>query len=108
AAARPYTCGASGLVSADRLEDLLAAPFGLDGGLRAHRQLALLNELTAHHVARCGPYARIVERLFGVDAMHAATLVSVPWIPVSLFKTLDLQSVPDDEILRVLHSSGTT
>ncbi|MGK5675981.1 acyl-protein synthetase [Micromonospora sp. URMC 106] len=63
--------------------------------------------LLAHHRRHCPPYARILDALGGADG-DAATLADLPWLPVRLFKTRKLASVPDDEVIRVLTSSGTT
>ena len=35
-------------------------------------------------------------------------MADLPWLPVRLFKTLTLKSIPDDEVFKVLTSSGTT
>lgn len=66
-----------------------------------------LEELTAWHRARCPDYARIVDRLWP-DRAPARELADLPWLPVGLFKRRTLQSVPDDRVFRVMHSSGTT
>jgi ribosomal protein S28E/S33 len=63
--------------------------------------------LLAHHRRHCPPYARILDALGGADG-DVATLADLPWLPVRLFKTRKLASVPDDEVIRVLTSSGTT
>ncbi|MGA5300932.1 acyl-protein synthetase [Nucisporomicrobium flavum] len=64
-----------------------------------------LSELTEHHRARCAEYDRI---LSASGFTSAATVADLPWLPVRLFKTLTLKSVPDDEVFKVLTSSGTT
>ncbi|MEH1102518.1 LuxE/PaaK family acyltransferase [Micromonospora sp. CPCC 205561] len=63
--------------------------------------------LLAHHRRHCPPYARILDALGGAEG-DAATLADLPWLPVRLFKTRKLASVPDEEVIRVLTSSGTT
>lgn len=80
--------------------------FGLD---RAHKRAWLLdglNRLTAHHQARCLPYARVLEGLWPVAP--APSLEAVPWLPVRMFKLLDLKSIEDSQVSRTLVSSGTT
>ena len=69
--------------------------------------LARLNALTAHHRARCAPYARLLEVLHPGTA-PADRLAALPYLPVGLFKRHRLASVPDDEVFKVLTSSGTT
>lgn len=66
-----------------------------------------LNRLTRHHTAHCAEYARMMEALWP-GAGSATALESVPWLPVRLFKMLDLKSVPSEQVSRTLVSSGTT
>ncbi|PRY29579.1 acyl-protein synthetase [Pseudosporangium ferrugineum] len=67
-----------------------------------HKELA---ELTEHHRAHCAEYDRI---LTASGFTSAATVADLPWLPVRLFKNLKLKSIPDDEVFKVLTSSGTT
>ena len=39
---------------------------------------------------------------------EARDLAAIPYLPVALFKWLELRSVPNDEVFKVLTSSGTT
>ena len=66
-----------------------------------------LNVLTAHHRARCASYDRLVQILHH-DAPPATTLAEVPYVPVGVFKSHELRSIPQSEVFRVLTSSGTT
>lgn len=65
-----------------------------------------LNALVSYHRQSCPPYDRIVDALGVCDA--AETLAELPWLPVRLFKTKKLVSVPEDQVIRVLTSSGTS
>jgi hypothetical protein len=66
-----------------------------------------LNGLTHHHYQRSEAYKRLLDRARG--GLHSAeTIDQVPYVPVSLFKTHRLQSVPDTAIRNVLTSSGTS
>ena len=72
------------------------------------KEQLLLKELVTlvdHHRANCAPYARILSASGFVAAQSIAEL---PWLPVRLFKNLELKSIPDDEVFKVLTSSGTT
>jgi len=75
---------------------------------QAAKEEVLLKELSAlveHHRERCEPYARIL----AANAYSGASSVAeLPWLPVRLFKNLELKSIPDDEVFKVLTSSGTT
>lgn len=70
--------------------------------------LRSLNALTAHHRAASPTYARMIDALFGDRGADAPDLASVPFLPVGIFKSHQLQSIPDSEIATVLVSSGTT
>ncbi|WP_018253313.1 LuxE/PaaK family acyltransferase [Salinispora mooreana] len=65
-----------------------------------------LNALVSHHRRSCPPYARIMDALDVSE--EAPTVAELPWLPVRLFKTKKLVSVPEDQVIRVLTSSGTT
>ena len=84
----------------------LAAPYGLPATEKQRRLLDALNTLTAWHTERCEPYRHMVQRMF--DAALPAAREALPFLPVRLFKTLDLASVPREQIFKTLTSSGTS
>jgi len=95
-------------MSDDRLHGLLEVPpFGLAPADKERRLTAELAELTAHHRARCAEYRRITDVL-GPGDRRPETLAEVPWLPIGLFKSHALKSVPDADVSTVLTSSGTT
>ena len=58
---------------------------------------------------RCEPYRNVLHRVFGnADRRVDRALEDVPFLPVTLFKTHTLSSVPEAEVVKVLTSSGTT
>lgn len=63
-----------------------------------------IHELTKHHRNACNAYDDICN---GVSGLWTAEDEG-PFLPVSVFKDLDLMSVPEDQIRRKLTSSGTT
>jgi phenylacetate-coenzyme A ligase PaaK-like adenylate-forming protein len=69
--------------------------------------LERLAELTAHHRAACPPYARMLDAFWPGSALPAS-LAEVPWLPVGVFKSHELRSVPRDQVVKTLTSSGTT
>jgi hypothetical protein len=84
-------------------------PFSLPQAEKRARLLPMLRELTSYHVERCVPYLNVVDRVFGgVDRLRIERLEDVPFLPVTLFKTHTLSSVPDSQVVKVLTSSGTT
>jgi len=77
---------------------------------RAEKEALLvdgLNRLTTHHQQRCPEYARILGAAYR-GSSSAACVVDVPYLPVSLFKSLELKSVDDGDVFKVMTSSGTT
>ncbi len=79
--------------------------FTLPQAEKEARLLGELSALTDFHRANCEPYDRILTAS-GFSA--ASDISALPWLPVRLFKTLELKSIPDDEVFKVLTSSGTT
>lgn len=90
------------------LEELLKQPpYSLP---QADKEKMLLHELTTlgeHHRAHCNEYDRLCRMLFP-DAGAAASLDELPYLPVGLFKERLLSSVAEDQVFKVLLSSGTT
>jgi hypothetical protein len=80
--------------------------FTLPQAAKEERLLAELTDLVAHHRRGCPPYAAILDAL-GDPGGHAST-ADLPWLPVRLFKTHTLRSVPAEDVVKVLTSSGTT
>ncbi|MEV4110819.1 acyl-protein synthetase [Nonomuraea sp. NPDC049695] len=73
------------------------------------REAALASELAAlteRHRQACPPYRRILDAIAARPPYER--LVELPWLPVRLFKTHELRSVREDQVFRVLTSSGTT
>jgi len=93
----------------DLIERLLAEPqYSLGAPAKSALLLEELRRLTARHRSHCEPYRMILDGLGNVDAPAITALDRIPFLPVRLFKTIKLQSVPDSEVLKVLTSSGTT
>jgi len=91
----------------DPLDALLDRPaFGTHQAEREAALFPLLRDLTEWHRTRCAPYARLLaaRESLAVPVRSA----DLPWIPVGLFKSHELVSVPVDEVFRTLTSSGTT
>ena len=78
---------------------------------QAQREADLRDELVAlteHHRARSVQYRRILDAIGHPAGRAYERVADLPWLPVRLFKTHALKSVPDDEVFKVLTSSGTT
>lgn len=66
-----------------------------------------LVELTKLHQENCPEYARILESInFDIDQVKSYK--DLPFLPVRLFKELELRSVPKEEVVKTMTSSGTT
>ncbi|MBI1353746.1 MAG: acyl-protein synthetase [Acidobacteria bacterium] len=89
-------------------EQLLELPvYGVPQADKDRILTAELNELTAHHRAHCEPYARLLAQLAPGDA-DANAPWETPYLPVGLFKSHALASVPPEDVQLVMTSSGTT
>ena len=68
---------------------------------------SLLDDLTQLHQKNCEPYRKIVESFF-CEYQPMSFIEQVPFIPIGLFKQIELKSVPSSSIVRTLKSSGTS
>lgn len=68
---------------------------------------SLLDDLTQLHQENCAPYRQIVESFF-CEYQPKSSIEQVPFIPIGLFKQIELKSVPSSSIVRTLRSSGTS
>ena len=66
-----------------------------------------LGDLTRRHYAGCPEYRKILD-LMGFDTNRVTRPEDFPFLPVRLFKEYDLLSVPREEIVKVMTSSGTS
>ena len=90
------------------LEGFLAeGPYALDRAAKGKKILPELLRLTAGHYDRCRPYRRILDGL-GADLAAVKSVADLPFLPVALFKRLELVSVAPAEVVKTLTSSGTT
>ncbi|GIG60765.1 acyl-protein synthetase [Longispora fulva] len=82
--------------------------FTLTQAEKEARLLPQLAELTERHRAGGAEYARILAATGHGPGRGYDRIGDLPWLPVRLFKTHQLKSIPDDEVFKVLTSSGTT
>lgn len=69
--------------------------------------LNYIMQLCNYHTNRCKDYNEIVSRLFS-NWSNASTLEQIPYIPIRLFKQLDLISIERQSIFKTVTSSGTS
>jgi hypothetical protein len=70
--------------------------------------LSEFSQLDQWHHAHCVPYRKILDGIGYSNASQLTDYTQIPFLPVGLFKNVDLLSIPRDEIVRTLTSSGTT
>lgn len=85
----------------------MSAAYAEPQARKSARLAAELTRLVHHHRAACEPYRRIVD-LVVPGFERAERVVDVPHLPVALFKTHELRSIPREEVFKTLTSSGTT
>lgn len=91
-------------------ELMTPAQYSLGAADKQRLLVPALDDLTAWHRERSPEYDRILSAL-GAGAAGArgtGRLEDVPFLPVGLFKSHLLQSVPEDEVFKTMTSSGTT
>ena len=93
----------------DFTEELLAMPpFSINRVKKEELLLRSMSELTQLHELNCLEYGRILKHLNKSRNWDYSSLTNIPFLPVRIFKHLELRSVPGDEIFKVMSSSGTS
>lgn len=89
-------------------EDILPIPpYSLAREEKRTLLLERLRALTVLHYAQCEPYRRMLDTQSVVpDTIDS--IEAIPFLPVSLFKTLALKSIADEDVVKTMTSSGTT
>jgi len=82
--------------------------FQLDSIEKNSVYLKAMSELTTHHQLRCMKYDRFVKNLELSLKWDMKSLDSIPFIPVRLFKELELSSIDASQIFKIMYSSGTS
>jgi len=88
-------------------EILAIEPYSLNKKEKGDFLLEIMGDLTRHHNDNCPEYRRILDAL-GTKAESFISLEAVPFLPVRIFKEFDLRSVGNDNIVKIMTSSGTT
>lgn len=84
----------------------MTVPYHLTQTEKEQQLLEKLNELTKWHCENCIAYKAMLEK--SGASVKVNRLEDVPFLPVQLFKLMDLKSIPDADVVKVLTSSGTT
>lgn len=88
-------------------ELLEIAPYSLGKEEKNKVLTERLVELTKHHYEKCIPYRKMLNAL-GKDMGNVKDYYDIPFLPVRLFKDLELRSVEKEEVFKTMTSSGTT
>jgi phenylacetate-coenzyme A ligase PaaK-like adenylate-forming protein len=89
------------------LTDVMQWPvYGLDPAIKSSLLLDELNALTTHHANGCESYQDILKKLW--VRCEAKDLKDIPFLPVRLFKHERLLSVPTEDVVKTMTSSGTS
>lgn len=87
--------------------DFSDIPYHLEKTEKQPKLLRILNELVQWHRDRCNSYRMVLDALPDT-CIPAASLEKIPLLPVQIFKMNKLSSVPENEVVKTLTSSGTT
>lgn len=88
-------------------EIIAIPPFSLNADEKEKVLTERLCELTEYHMAHCVPYSRILNAVvYRNDKI--STYTELPFIPVRLFKEMELKSVSEDGVVKTMTSSGTS
>lgn len=89
-------------------EELLQiSPYSLDKAEKEKLLTDRLVELTEYHKQNCPEYADILDTL-SYGERETGSYKDLPFLPVRLFKELSLKSVPQEEVVKTMTSSGTS
>ncbi|MGE7927664.1 acyl-protein synthetase [Lysinibacillus xylanilyticus] len=84
----------------------MTVPYHLVQAEKESELVVKLNELTRWHFENCHEYKSMLEKSNAL--LEASCLEEVPFLPVQLFKQMNLKSVSQENVVKVLTSSGTT
>lgn len=80
--------------------------YGLSHDQKSQALFLALQDLTRWHNGQCSEYHAVLSKVYKFQ--QAAALSELPFLPVRLFKHHKLLSIPQDEIIKTMTSSGTS
>ncbi|MCS5503265.1 acyl-protein synthetase [Lysinibacillus sp. A4] len=84
----------------------MIVPYHLKQAEKEQQLLEKLNTLTKLHVENCKEYKAMLKK--SNMLIEANSIKEVPYIPIQLFKLMDLKSISQENVIKILTSSGTT
>lgn len=88
-------------------EILQIEPYSLSKAEKDKLLTDRLVQLTEMHKEQCSDYSHMLDAI-GYSKKKIKSYIDLPFLPVRMFKELDLKSVPQDDIVKTMISSGTT
>ena len=88
-------------------EIIKISPYFLDEKEKNELLTTRLAELTRHHIESCPEYRKMM-RVIDFDIDGIENYKDIPFLPVRLFKEMKLKSIPQDDVVKTMTSSGTT
>lgn len=82
-------------------------PYSLGKTEKEQLLLEQLRELTEMHRGKCVKYANYLDTI-GYCSDRARTLEEIPFLPIRIFKELNMKSISDENIFKTMMSSGTS
>ena len=82
-------------------------PYSLNKSEKEKLLLKQMNLLTERHRKYCKEYASYLDAI-GYKDYRAKTLSEVPFVPIRVFKELELKSILDEDVFKTMMSSGTS
>ncbi|WP_114418149.1 acyl-protein synthetase [Marinospirillum perlucidum] len=87
---------------------LQGEPYNLQKQEKQPILLEGLNELNAWHHQNCTEYSNLLDAIGMEPPWYTKSVTETPYLTVPLFKQLELKSISEEDVFKVLHSSGTT
>ncbi|MBS3914081.1 MAG: acyl-protein synthetase [Bacteroidetes bacterium] len=85
---------------------LMRDAFGYSDAEKPFHLLPLLRQLHELHLQNSTEYSAVYEKVFHHREINNIT--DLPFLPVSIFKEMELKSISNEQVFKVLTSSGTT
>ena len=95
------------MISEDIIKLVFSNVYTLEKAEKEKLLLQELNKLINYHKEHCDKFSNIIKNLYSNKSEYNS-LEELPFLPVRLFKMLDLKSILDEDIFKVLSSSGTS
>jgi phenylacetate-coenzyme A ligase PaaK-like adenylate-forming protein len=93
------------MVDIEKILDI--APYSLNHAEKDSLMNEVQQELTQMHYQKCSAYKKMLDA-HGVSIAHLPHYHKIPFLPVRLFKEFELRSVPQEDVVKTMTSSGTS